>query len=54
MTRYEDLLHKASLCRQAAFRCEDEAMKKEWISKANALEIEAGNLPVRKANDYEC
>lgn len=46
MTRYEQLLHKAGLCRMASLRVEDERVKQIWISKANALEAEAANLPV--------
>lgn len=46
MTHYEQLLHKAGLCRMASLRVEDEKMKQVWINKANALEEEAANLPV--------
>lgn len=50
MTRYEKLIHKAELCRQAAGKTKGK-MKRMWIEKANALEIEAGNLPLVKANE---
>lgn len=49
MTRYEVLIHKAELCRQAAFKTTDKNFSNEWLKKAVYLEAMAANLPTVKA-----
>lgn len=48
MTRYEELINKANLCRKAAFRTEGQ-MRLIWLEKAMKLETLAANLPLTRA-----
>ncbi|MCQ2052940.1 MAG: hypothetical protein MJZ03_03295 [archaeon] len=51
MTRFEELKHKAELCRLASSRAKSPLMKSYWKVCANKLEEDALNLPVTKASE---
>lgn len=50
MTRFEELKHKAELCRLASSKAKSRKMKAMWTHNANQLEEMALNMPVTKAS----